>query len=655
MPLVYATKPRSELRLPNLLVLNRNFALLWAAYGISALGDHLSEMGLLIERNAQDSHETLRIQALIQFAFFLPFVVLGPLAGWWADRYSRKWTMIGADLVRAVIMGTLMYSVPRLGVWLAPHGLGDFSIALPLAAAGVFAAFFSPSRQALIPTLIRDDQLVRANALISALGTIAAIASALLGSFFVEHYGRQVNYRLDALSFLLSAALLTFIQMARTRALPRPQLTGVWTPIVAGFRYVRQHHRPFEMILVGTVFWGAAGVVRSCLPPLVRDAFGASITRTGYFQGLVGIGLAAGAVFMTLVGPTLPVQLAVFGGLVAAGLWTVALDVTYVFKMGPIPAGVCLLGMGFGGAMLLVSVLATLQRIVPDSRRGRVFGVSDMLTVGAMIVATGALGLPHIPNLDAYVPWLLGVTGLAVLAAAVAVGREYLRRDPSRPAVAFWWKVLVFYARFWCRLKRIGPCTVPRRGPVIVAANHTTGVDPVLILATCTHRIVSFVVAREYYRVPIFGRFMRMGNAVPINRANPGKQFLGDVLHLLRAGGCLGIFPQGTFVAPDQPQPEAKPGIGVIALRTGATVIPCHISGTVYEDNPFLGLFRRHNARVRYGPPIDLSTFKGHERDPETPQRVADLILSKIQSLAASDALPISPGEPDHRASQGVD
>ena len=191
---------RPEPVLPNWLIQNRNFVLLWAAYGISAIGDHLSEMALLTERDAFEGQHATRIQALIQFGFFLPFVVFAPLAGWWADRFSRKWTMIGTDVLRAGVMLSLIWVVRRLVDWLEPYNFGDYAVVLPLMITGALASFFSPSRQALLPTLIRPNHLVRANAMMSALGTIGAIASAVLGGLIVKHLGVKTGTTLSTRS-----------------------------------------------------------------------------------------------------------------------------------------------------------------------------------------------------------------------------------------------------------------------------------------------------------------------------------------------------------------------------------------------------------------------------------------------------------------------
>ena len=628
---------RSQTRLPTLLVLNANFVLLWAAFGVSAIGDHLSELALIKERGGFERDDITRVQALISFGFFLPFVLLAPIAGWWADRFSRKWTMIATDLLRAAVMISLSVTVP----FLAARGFGDYSIVLPLALTGALAAFFSPCRQAMLPTLVRDDQLVRANALISALGTIAAIVSAVIGGKLVQLavQGKLElvwNYRLDALTFLVSAALIAFIHLRRSRAVPRAPLKGVWAPVAQGFRYVRTHRSVWQMILIGTVFWAAAGVVISVVPAMVKVVFGGTYTDAGLYRGLLGIGLAIGAAFMTVVGPAMPLQLAVLGSLAGAGCWILALDAAYVFDFGRVFSGLCLVMVGAHGAGLLVTVMATIQRLVPDSRRGRVFGVSDMFTMGAMVLATGAIALPNIPNLDSYVPLLLAATGIGLLVSSWLAWREYRRGDYASASLRVVLHLATFYIRFWCRVKRVGPCTVPRSGPVIVASNHTAGLDPISILATCQYRVISFLVERRFYDLPVLGWFQRLIDCVPIDREKPGKSTFAAVLRLLKSGGCLGVFPQGAIPKPEE-NLSGKAGIAMFALRSGATVIPCYISGTRYSKSILRSFFIRHTVRVKYGKPIDLSEFRGQKRDKDALARAADLIMREIKNLAPAE------------------
>lgn len=636
---------RPEPRLPNWLVQNRNFVCLWLAYGIAAMGDHLSEMALLKARGGLERPDATRVQALITFGFFLPFVLLAPLAGWWSDRFSRKYTMIAADLVRAVIVFGMATIVGGLVALLAPteapgeySAWGDLSIVIPLAGVGAIAAFFSPARQALLPTLVREDQLVRANAMINALGTIGAILSAVLGGWMLETFGAQANFHINAGTFLASALFVACIVMSNTRYVPHAPLDGILKPVRAGFAYVNTHRRILGLILLATVFWSAAGVVISVVPAIVKSIYPSSYTAAGTFRGLMAVGLALGATVMTILGPTIPLQLAIMAALSGALFWLLCLAAAAYWSAGAILTGACLIGVGGAGAGLLVSVMAAIQRFVPDQKRGRIFGVSDMTTMGALVLATGLLGLPRIPELDRYVPLLLLITAVGMATALWIAGRRYLRHRDAPRHVALIWLLVRFLGQFWWRARRVGPCTVPRHGAVIVAANHTAGVDPMAMLTGCTYRLISFLVAEEYYNVPVAKQFMRWARCVPIDRQNPGKSFLVNCLRLLKDGGCLGIFPQGTFEAPGEERPEAKSGVGLLALRTGATVIPCHLSGARYFDNPFLAYFVRHRMRVRFGPPVDLSAFRGRERDKSAPDEAAALIMQKIMELAPPPA-----------------
>lgn len=635
-------RPDAAATLPALLIRNRNFLLLWAAYGISAVGDHLSEMALIKELGGLERPDVTRIQALITFAFFAPFPLMAALAGWWADRFNRKWTMIGADVIRAAIVINFAVAV---GLLLA-RGLGDYAVVLPVAATGALAAFFSPARKALLPTLIRQEQLVRANAMIAALGTIGTIVSAVLGGWLVElaergHMPLVWNYRLDALTFLVSATLLAAIDLRRTRRVVRPRPHGLLRPLAEGFRYVATHRRVAGLIGLSTVFWAAAGVVISVVPALVRDVFGGGFREAGLYRGLIGVGLACGAAVMSAIGPAMPLQLRVLSGIAGGVFWILALAAGCALRLGPLVVGLCLLGIGGAGAAVQVTVNAALQRFVPDSRRGRVFGVSDMCTTSAIAATSGLLGLPHIPALDRFTPLLLAITGVGLLATLSVAWRAYHRPHREYPGliVVLSW-IAQTYARLVGRVRRIGPCTIARSGPVIIASNHTCGFDPILIQACCPYRLISYLVAREYYERPLAGWFMRLCRCIPIDRQRPTKSFLSQSLRLLREGGCLCIFPQGTFEVPGQPPLPPRPGAGLLALRTGAAVIPCCITGTRYFDSPFRSYLARHEARVRFGKPVDLSDLILRARDPDAPQQATQRIMQAIERLR--DELRIS-------------
>ena len=176
--------------------------------------------------------------------------------------------------------------------------------------------------------------------------------------------------------------------------------------------------------------------------------------------------------------------------------------------------------------------------------------------------------------------------------------------------LAFVVKLNEFLCRFWYRFRRIGPCTVPSAGPVIVAANHTCTADPLMLCAGCAYRTISFLIAREYAHFPVWRFFVRMIECIPVRREENDVAATRRALRRLRNGRVLGIFIEGRIIPPGQ-EPQLKDGAALLALRSGATVIPAHISGTIYCDGILKGFLARHRARVRFGTPVDLSDLAG--------------------------------------------
>jgi 1-acyl-sn-glycerol-3-phosphate acyltransferase len=196
----------------------------------------------------------------------------------------------------------------------------------------------------------------------------------------------------------------------------------------------------------------------------------------------------------------------------------------------------------------------------------------------------------------------------------------------------FWRNVNEFYCRIWPRVRREGICTVPLEGPVIVAANHHSTLDPFLLTATSPNRYVSFMIAREFAEIPGFSRLVQMIECVPVSRSRIDTASVRAALRHLASGRAVGIFPQGRVQHPDEP-PELREGVGLLALRSGATVIPAYISNTRYSPSVIVPFLRRHRAVVRYGKPVDLSRWQGREKDREAYREASEEILRAIFAL----------------------
>ncbi|MCH7814526.1 MAG: 1-acyl-sn-glycerol-3-phosphate acyltransferase [Planctomycetes bacterium] len=160
--------------------------------------------------------------------------------------------------------------------------------------------------------------------------------------------------------------------------------------------------------------------------------------------------------------------------------------------------------------------------------------------------------------------------------------------------------------RFWYGLRRIGPCTVPADGPVIIAANHHCTADPLMLTAACPSRAITYLIAREYAHTPIFGYFVRLLDCIQVRRDGRDLTATKTALRRLRQGYVLGIFIEGRITPPGE-TPVPKDGVALLALRSRATVIPAYIGGTLYRADVAAGFFARHRARVRFGNAVDLT------------------------------------------------
>src|SRR3990172_2142780 len=130
----------------------------------------------------------------------------------------------------------------------------------------------------------------------------------------------------------------------------------------------------------------------------------------------------------------------------------------------------------------------------------------------------------------------------------------------------------------WCRLRVEGQERVPSIGPVLLAANHTSLLDPPAVGAA-THRRLFYMAKAELFRIPLFGALIRAVNARPVRREGSDPAALRLAVGLLREGKALLVFPEGTRGVEGLLGP-AKAGLGMLALLREAPVIPTFIEGT---------------------------------------------------------------------------
>ena len=160
--------------------------------------------------------------------------------------------------------------------------------------------------------------------------------------------------------------------------------------------------------------------------------------------------------------------------------------------------------------------------------------------------------------------------------------------------------------RLFFRLEVVSPGMVPATGPVLLVSNHLSVLDPPLVGASAP-RPLHFMAKEELFRIPLLGSLIGALNARPVRRDGSDTRALKAALALLQEGRALLVFPEGTRGVEGEPIREGKAGVGMLAVLSGAPVVPVYVSGSGAALPRGASLPRPRKVRVTFGPAL---TFK---------------------------------------------
>ena len=178
---------------------------------------------------------------------------------------------------------------------------------------------------------------------------------------------------------------------------------------------------------------------------------------------------------------------------------------------------------------------------------------------------------------------------------------ERTRKKGVNKAIFWMTRALLGLAiQFYFSLERTGRKNIPKKGPVILAANHRSFLDP-FIVGCCVRRPVYFVAKKELFEKRWQGWILNRLGAFPIKRGESDEESMATARGVLERGGALVIFPEGTRIRKG-PLGRPKRGVGRLALETGAPVVPVAILGSERARRGFK--IRPVWVRVRCGRPL---------------------------------------------------
>ncbi|HET6889755.1 MAG TPA: MFS transporter [Pyrinomonadaceae bacterium] len=351
---------------------NRSFRRLWVGQVISELGNWFNFIAALGLVRAV-SHAAPEVTTIILIVRLVPMTLFAPLAGAFADRWSRRTVMIVSDVARvAVALGMLLVRTPD-DLWLAYTCTALLS---------VFGTFFDAAKNAAVPNITGDRDLLPANALMFSIRFLLMAIGAGLGGVTAAGVGYEAAFVVNALSFVVSAYSVWLIPDRETRHTPVSQATrvekrGYWSDIREGWSYILSHG-PVAAILGINILWATGGGAVN----LISDRLGGIVYAGQY--GITGDGAVAALYFASGVGLFIGMMIArrigsyleVAGGTTSfIGLGLVVQGLIFAL-IGLVPSLILACLLIFASRVVLAAEFAVqetlLMRLVPDNLRGRV-------------------------------------------------------------------------------------------------------------------------------------------------------------------------------------------------------------------------------------------------------------------------------------------
>ncbi len=187
---------------------------------------------------------------------------------------------------------------------------------------------------------------------------------------------------------------------------------------------------------------------------------------------------------------------------------------------------------------------------------------------------------------------------------------------------------LLAYAKIVTGLKVNNKERIPDTGSFIIASNHISWFDPPLV-GIGIKRVCNFMAKRELFNNKLFGVILRNVKAIPVNRAGFDRQSIKNALEALRKGEGLVMFPEGTR-SKDGEIGKMRLGVGLLAVKSNATVIPAYIKNS---KNAARNRLTGKKVVVTFGEPIRIAGSSEHPNSKECYQKIADEVENRIRDM----------------------
>lgn len=558
--------------------------------------------------------------------FILPYFLFSATAGQLADKYEKS---VLVRWIKAAEVALSLFAVVAL-VTAEP-----ILMLLVLFGLGFQSTFFGPVKYSILPQILDEEELVGGNALVEGGTTLAILLGTILAGILVAFKGPLAlgSFELPMegtwlVSFGCVALAVAGYQAARQVPLAPaqdPDLKVQWNPIpptIEIFRITVQNRTVFLSILGISWFWLFGQGFLALFPDYAKNTLFADEHVVTMMLALFSVGVGVGSLLCDRFSyERLELGLVPFGSL---GMTLFAFDLFVVGSPFPKPLpgmplhtpweiafsseGIRILAdlflLAVFSGFFIVPLYTLIQQWTEPKHRSRVIAGNNVLNAFFMVGSVGLL-MSLIAN-GSTIPEVFGI--LAILNGVVAVYIYTLIPE-------FFLRFLAYLlAHGVYHLKVRGLENIPKEGPVLLACNHVSYADW-LVISASVKRPIRFVMWHTYARIPLLRFLLKDARVIPIGsrRVNPEQveRAFQQMAEELGEGSVIGIFPEGQITR-DGELARFRSGIEEIAQRTGVPVVPMALRGlwgSLYsrKEGRFMKrLLRPLRSRVELviGPPI---------------------------------------------------
>jgi len=401
---------------------NKDFFLLWQGQFVSQLGNQAHTIAMMFW--LKHATGSAGVMGLIMMLAMLPGVILGPLGGTIADRFSRKRIIILSDIFSGVVvlsLAAVMFSSPGADGMIV-YWMGGVAILL-----GVFSAIFRPAISASIPDLVPKRKVAAANSFNQSSVQVSALVGQGMGGVLFRVLGAPLLFLIDGITYLISAVSESFISIPQEMPERTNGARQIFRTFLGetneGFAYIWQRKGMRNLFFAATVLNFFMSPFAVLLPFYIEDHLGATADWFGYFLAVIGGG--------AMIGYTVAGAFRLNGrARMVVTIGMLFLDALTIASLGVISsrAMALIVGLFIGilNGIVNINIITILQITTPSRIRGRVFGVLGTISGGLMPIGMGLAGV--VADLaDQNIPLIFLVAGLLVAACTllVSISREF--------------------------------------------------------------------------------------------------------------------------------------------------------------------------------------------------------------------------------------